>query len=157
MTPEIMIMGLKEFLNTCYVLGTWTCTNSFNPCQPCEKNGLTATSCLLTRKLRHGEIERLLQCHPVSSGSEPRSPVPKLFSFHDLCSCCLRAVFPICQLQPLPQGALRGGAWGQWSPFSGPMRPTWFGPLSTLWPPLPWPSALSPCPRYRLPCFSMIS
>lgn len=59
-----------------------------------------------------------LQCHTASSGSEPKSPVPKPFSFHDLCSLCLLEVFPVCQSSNSLREHSGGGAWGHWSPFS---------------------------------------
>ena len=83
-----------------------------------------------------------LQCHTASSGSEPKSPIPKPFSFHDLCSLCLLEVFPFCQSSDSlsTQGVVPGGS----EALSVPVRPTWSGPSTPLWPPLPWPSASLP-------------
>lgn len=123
-TPE-----KKHYLNIYCVSGTWTCSNSFNPCPLHERNGLIVTSCLLTRKLRHGDTRWLLQYHTATSaGFEPRSLIPKPFSFHELrCISCLQT----SSVSPLPQGARSSCTWGQWS-----MAPSWLGPASPLWAPL---------------------
>lgn len=106
--------------------------------------GMVVTSCLLTRKRRLREVKWLLQGHTARSGFEPRTLIPKLFPFHDLCWCCRVAVSPVRTPTASGRGAFQGCTWGQWSPFRG-CKTTWSGPSFSL------------LQRHWLPHFSVTS
>lgn len=123
--------------------------------------GMVVTSCLLTRKRKLREVKWLLQGHTARSGFEPRTLIPKLFPFHDLCWCCRVAVSPVRTPTASGRGHSRAAPGGNGA-LSGAVRPLDLALHSlcsrdTGYLTFQWPLPACSCPGVFLPALTPLS